>query len=48
MSSVPRCRQCLRLELHTNRARESYGRGFYQRHGFREADSALLRWDALR
>jgi len=34
---------CLRLELHTRRARESYQRGFYAGHGFVEVDSALLR-----
>lgn len=32
-----------RLELHTNRARESYSRKFYIKNGFTEANSALLR-----
>jgi N-acetylglutamate synthase-like GNAT family acetyltransferase len=32
-----------RLELNTNRARESYRRGFYIKNGFREADSAVMR-----
>lgn len=33
-----------RLELTTNRARESYRRGFYVKNGFAEANSALMRW----
>ena len=32
-----------RLELETNRARESYRRRFYIRNGFTEADSAVMR-----
>jgi len=32
-----------RLELETNRARESYRRGFYIKNGFTEADSAVMR-----
>lgn len=32
-----------RLELHTNRARESYTRQFYVKNGFAEANSALMR-----
>lgn len=32
-----------RLELETNRARESYRRGFYIKNGFVEADSAVMR-----
>lgn len=32
-----------RLELETNRARESYRRGFYVKNGFTEADSAVMR-----
>ena len=32
-----------RLELHTNRGRESYKRGFYPKNGFFEANSALMR-----
>jgi N-acetylglutamate synthase-like GNAT family acetyltransferase len=34
-----------RLELETNRARESYRRGFYIKNGFKEADSAVMRID---
>jgi GNAT superfamily N-acetyltransferase len=34
---------CRRVELTTARGRESYTRGFYARHGFVEADSAVLR-----
>jgi ribosomal protein S18 acetylase RimI-like enzyme len=34
---------CVRIEVSTNRGRESYARGFYRKHGFIEADSALLR-----
>lgn len=34
-----------RLELETNRARESYRRGFYAKNGFIEADSAVMRID---
>ncbi|MFY9556894.1 MAG: GNAT family N-acetyltransferase [Blastocatellia bacterium] len=34
-----------RLELETNRARESYRRGFYVKNGFIEADSAVMRID---
>lgn len=33
----------VRLELHTRRTRESYTRGFYVKHGYQEADSAVLR-----
>ena len=33
----------VRIEVSTSRARESYARGFYRKHGFVEADSALLR-----
>ncbi len=36
---------CRRVDLTTNRARTSYQRGFYVGHGFREVDSALLRFD---
>lgn len=32
-----------RLELETNRGRESYRRGFYIKNGFTEADSAVMR-----
>jgi GNAT superfamily N-acetyltransferase len=32
-----------RLELETNRARESYRRRFYVKNGFTEADSAVMR-----
>ena len=34
-----------RFELETNRARESYRRGFYIKNGFTEADSAVMRID---
>lgn len=34
-----------RLELETNRSRESYRRGFYVKNGFTEADSAVMRID---
>ena len=34
-----------RVELETNRARESYRRGFYVKNGFIEADSAVMRID---
>lgn len=34
-----------RLELETNRARESYRRRFYVNNGFTEADSAVMRID---
>jgi N-acetylglutamate synthase-like GNAT family acetyltransferase len=34
-----------RFELETNRARESYRRGFYVKNGFTEADSAVMRID---
>jgi GNAT superfamily N-acetyltransferase len=33
-----------RLQLETNRSRESYRRGFYVKNGFQEVDSALLRY----
>jgi GNAT superfamily N-acetyltransferase len=36
---------CRRVDLSTNRARQSYQRGFYVEHGFTEVDSALLRLD---
>lgn len=36
---------CTRVDLHTGRARQSYQRGFYVGHGFREVDSALLRFE---
>jgi N-acetylglutamate synthase-like GNAT family acetyltransferase len=34
-----------RLELETNRERESYRRAFYVKNGFTEADSAVMRID---
>jgi GNAT superfamily N-acetyltransferase len=34
-----------RLELHTARGRPSYERGFYVKNGFREVDSAVMRWE---
>lgn len=36
---------CTRVDLHTNRARQSYHRGFYVAHGFSEVDSAVLRFE---
>lgn len=36
---------CVRVDLHTRRARQSYQRGFYVSHGFVEVDSALLRFE---
>ena len=36
---------CGRLELLTNRERESYRREFYVKNGFTEADSAVMRID---
>ncbi len=38
---------CQRVDLSTNRARQSFQRGFYRGHGFSEADSALLRFDLV-
>jgi GNAT superfamily N-acetyltransferase len=35
--------RCRRIELHQNRQRESYRRGFYLRRGFVEVNSAVLR-----
>ncbi|MEW6128243.1 MAG: GNAT family N-acetyltransferase [Acidobacteriota bacterium] len=37
--------QAVRIELHTNRMRESYRRQFYLKNGFIEANSALMRID---
>jgi GNAT superfamily N-acetyltransferase len=34
---------CVRVEVWTRRENESFVRGFYQKHGFVEIDSALLR-----
>lgn len=34
----------LRLQLETNRSRESYLREFYVKNGFKEADSAIMRF----
>jgi len=42
MSKLPGIR---RLELETNRARESYRRRFYVKNGFTEANSAVMRID---
>jgi len=38
-----------RIELSTNRTRESYARGFYAKNGFSEANSAVMRssWEVL-
>ncbi len=38
---------CRRVELHTRRSRESFQRGFYASHGFREVDSAVMRLEPL-
>jgi GNAT superfamily N-acetyltransferase len=38
---------CKRVELHTRRSRESFQRGFYAGHGFREVDSAVMRLEPL-
>jgi N-acetylglutamate synthase-like GNAT family acetyltransferase len=38
---------CRRVDLVTNRARSSYQRGFYVGHGFKEVDSALLRFELV-
>jgi N-acetylglutamate synthase-like GNAT family acetyltransferase len=35
----------MRLQLDTNRQRESYRRGFYVKNGFVEADSAVMRME---
>jgi GNAT superfamily N-acetyltransferase len=42
-----RALRCVRVEVSTRRTRESYQRGFYLSHGFREVDSAALRLDPL-
>lgn len=42
-----RAHRAVRVELHTNRARPSYARGFYRANGYVEADSALFRLAAL-
>ena len=36
---------CVRIEVEQRRGRESYERGYYQRRGFVEVDSAVLRID---
>ena len=38
-----RAHRAVRLEVHTSRSRENYRRGFYPKHGFREADAAIFR-----
>ncbi len=38
---------CKRASLSTRRTRESYQRGFYLLHGFREVDSALMRLEPI-
>jgi N-acetylglutamate synthase-like GNAT family acetyltransferase len=40
-----RALKACRLELETNRVRESYKRGFYVKNGFTEVNSAVLRID---
>lgn len=42
-----RYHKAVRVEVHTNRGRESYRRGFYPAHGFVEANSSLFRLAAL-
>ncbi|MDD5657936.1 MAG: GNAT family N-acetyltransferase, partial [Elusimicrobia bacterium] len=42
---LARRRGALRIELLTNRKRESYRRGFYAKNGFDEADTAVFRSD---
>ena len=37
--------QCRRIEIQTSRERESYKRRFYEKRGFSEVDSAVLRID---
>jgi GNAT superfamily N-acetyltransferase len=39
---------CKRIDLNTNRARQSYQRGFYVSHGFAERDSAVLRFELIK
>jgi ribosomal protein S18 acetylase RimI-like enzyme len=39
---------CKRVDLSTARSRQSYQRGFYVAHGFKEVDSALLRIELTR
>jgi ribosomal protein S18 acetylase RimI-like enzyme len=39
---------CKRVDLSTARSRQSYQRGFYLAHGFKEIDSALLRLELTR
>lgn len=34
---------CVRIEVSTSRARASFARGFYRKHGFVEVDGAVLR-----
>ncbi|PYT05931.1 MAG: hypothetical protein DMF60_10365 [Acidobacteria bacterium] len=43
IKSMARKAGARRLELNTNRARESYRRAFYIKNGFTEADSAVMR-----
>ena len=43
IKSMARKAGARRLELNTNRARESYRRAFYIKSGFTEADSAVMR-----
>ena len=40
-----RLHHAVRIEVHTTRARENYQRGFYPLNGYREADSALFRYE---
>jgi len=40
-----RCHHAVRIEVHTTRARENYRRGFCPLNGYREADSALFRYE---
>ena len=49
-AAIKRAREmrCVRVEIQTNRARESYERGFYTKNGFTETDSAILRMELPR
>lgn len=38
---------CRRVELQTRRSRESFQRGFYSSHGFKEEDRAVMRLEPI-
>ncbi len=40
-----RLHRAVRIEVHTTRARENYRRSFYPANGYREANSALFRYE---